>query len=129
MVNGWPVAMDVFQTRTESFSNWGVRTVDLGGCGVAEPLTPKARSTSQRVFRMAIGCPSPRRCRDGRADMRASEAKRAEVAMREELSRRDLCRRLVAGGVAAGLGGSGAPATSAERGGSDKTIALLLFPE
>lgn len=49
--------------------------------------------------------------------------------MREELSRRDLCRRLMAGGVAAGLGGSGAPANTAENGGSDKTIALLLFPE
>jgi putative intracellular protease/amidase len=49
--------------------------------------------------------------------------------MREELTRRDLCRRLVAGGVAAGLGGSGAPEARAEKGGSDKTIALLLFPE
>jgi putative intracellular protease/amidase len=56
--------------------------------------------------------------------------------MREELSRRDLCRRLMAGGVAAGAvpvwaaqrGDSGG-STTAERGGSEKTIALLLFPE
>jgi putative intracellular protease/amidase len=58
--------------------------------------------------------------------------------MREELSRRDLCRRLMAGGVAAGVvpvraaqrgDSAGAPAPTAERGGSDKTIALLMFPE
>jgi putative intracellular protease/amidase len=57
--------------------------------------------------------------------------------MREELSRRDLCLRLLAGGLATGavpvsaaqLGDARAPAQAAEHGGSDKIIALLLFPE
>ena len=46
--------------------------------------------------------------------------------MREELSRRDLCVRLLAGRL---LGGAAAPGATTHEGESEKTIALVLFPE
>jgi putative intracellular protease/amidase len=57
--------------------------------------------------------------------------------MGKELSRRDLCVRLVAGGLASRVVPAGAapnddsraPAAAAEGSSPDKTIALLLFPE
>src|SRR5688500_4807214 len=112
MLRGCLGAMVLFHTRTESFSNCGVRNVDLGGCGVAELLRPDARTTSQRVFRMGIGSPSPRmvlRRPRGRDSLRGRYAKSLRCparvrrsSMREELSRRDLCLRLMAGGLATG---------------------------
>jgi len=47
--------------------------------------------------------------------------------MREALSRRDLCVRLLAGGLLGGAAPTGATATTEP--GSEKTIALVLFPE
>jgi len=55
--------------------------------------------------------------------------------MREELSRRDLCLRFIAGGVAMGAAPSAAPegfrsgAMKPEETAADKTIALVSFPE
>jgi transcriptional regulator GlxA family with amidase domain len=46
--------------------------------------------------------------------------------MREELSRRDLCVRLLAGGLLGGAAPMGATTLESE---SDKTIVLVLFPE
>ena len=58
MDKGWLGAMVVLHTRTDSFSNWGVRSVDLAGCALAAPVKPSASMTRQDAFRMVIGPPS-----------------------------------------------------------------------